>query len=158
VGVIGAGLMASQFALLFARKLRVPVLITDLDQARVDKGLGYIRGEIDKMQEKGRLSADDANQVRELISGTTDKTLYADCDWVIEAVFEETAVKQQVFAEIEPIISENAIIATNTSSLSVEEIGAKLQHPERLVGFHFFNPVAVMPLIEVVKTPTTDDA
>jgi 3-hydroxyacyl-CoA dehydrogenase/enoyl-CoA hydratase/carnithine racemase len=158
VGVIGAGLMASQFALLFARKLRVPVLITDLDQARVDKGLEYIRGEIDKMQEKGRLSADDANQVRALVSGTTDKSLYADCDWVIEAVFEELGVKQQVFAEIEPIISPEAVIATNTSSLSVEEIGAKLEHPERLVGFHFFNPVAVMPLVEVVNIPTTDDA
>ena len=158
VGVIGAGLMAGQFALLFARKLRVPVVITDLDQARVDKGLAYINGEIDKMQEKGRLSADDANQVRALVSGTTDKALYADCDWVIEAVFEETAVKQQVFAEIEPIIAEDAVIATNTSSLSVEEIGAKLAHPERLVGFHFFNPVAVMPLIEVVKTSATDDA
>ncbi|QZY52103.1 3-hydroxyacyl-CoA dehydrogenase NAD-binding domain-containing protein [Leucobacter tenebrionis] len=157
VGVIGAGLMASQFALLFARKLRVPVLITDLDQARVDKGLEYIRGEIDKMEQKGRLSSDDANQVRALVSGTTDKTLYADCDWVIEAVFEELGVKQQVFGEIEPIISPEAIIATNTSSLSVEEIGAKLEHPERLVGFHFFNPVAVMPLIEVVKAPGTDD-
>ncbi|MBK0421288.1 enoyl-CoA hydratase/isomerase family protein [Leucobacter sp. CSA2] len=157
VGVIGAGLMASQFALLFARKLRVPVLITDLDQARVDKGLEYIRGEIDKMQEKGRLSADDANQVKALVSGTTDKSLYADCDWVIEAVFEELSVKQAVFAEIEPIISETAVLATNTSSLSVEEIGANLAHPERLVGFHFFNPVAVMPLIEVVKTPSTDD-
>ncbi|GAA1619734.1 3-hydroxyacyl-CoA dehydrogenase NAD-binding domain-containing protein [Leucobacter chromiireducens] len=158
VGVIGAGLMASQFALLFARKLRVPVVITDLDQSRVDKGLDYIRGEIDKMAEKGRLSSDDANQVKALVSGTTDKALFADCDWVIEAVFEELGVKQQVFAEIEPIISETAVIATNTSSLSVEEIGAKLTHPERLVGFHFFNPVAVMPLIEVVKTPATDDA
>ena len=157
VGVIGAGLMASQFALLFARKLRVPVLITDLDQGRVDRGLEYIRGEIDKMEAKGRLSSDDANQVRALVSGTTDKTLYADCDWVIEAVFEELSVKQQVFAEIEPIIAEDAIIATNTSSLSVEEIGANLAHPERLVGFHFFNPVAVMPLIEVVKTPGTDE-
>ncbi|UOR03134.1 3-hydroxyacyl-CoA dehydrogenase NAD-binding domain-containing protein [Leucobacter allii] len=158
VGVIGAGLMASQFALLFARKLRVPVLITDLDQGRVDKGLDYIRGEIDTMEAKGRLSADDANQVRALVSGTTDKAAYADCDWVIEAVFEELGVKQQVFAEIEPIISETAILATNTSSLSVAEIGANLAHPERLVGFHFFNPVAVMPLIEVVKVPTTDDA
>ncbi|MFV0435088.1 MAG: 3-hydroxyacyl-CoA dehydrogenase NAD-binding domain-containing protein [Leucobacter sp.] len=158
VGVIGAGLMASQFALLFARKLRVPVLITDLDQGRVDKGLEYIRGEIDKMQQKGRLSSDDANQVRALVSGTTDKQLYADCDWVIEAVFEELSVKQQVFAEIEPIISPEAVIATNTSSLSVEEIGEKLAHPERLVGFHFFNPVAVMPLIEVVRAPSTDDA
>ena len=158
VGVIGAGLMASQFALLFARKLRVPVVITDLDQGRVDKGLEYIRGEIDKLHDKGRLSPDDANQVKALVSGTTDKTQFADCDWVIEAVFEELGVKQQVFAEIEPIISETAVIATNTSSLSVEEIGAKLAHPERLVGFHFFNPVAVMPLIEVVKTPSTDDA
>lgn len=158
VGVIGAGLMASQFALLFARKLRVPVIITDLDQTRVDKGLDYIRGEVDKMLEKGRLSSDDANQIKALVSGTTDKTLFADCDWVIEAVFEELGVKQQVFSEIEPIISETAVLATNTSSLSVEEIGAKLANPERLVGFHFFNPVAVMPLIEVVKVPSTSDA
>ena len=158
VGVIGAGLMASQFALLFARKLKVPVLITDLDQGRVDKGLAYIRGEIDKMEAKGRLSSDDAGQLRALVHGTTDKSEYADCDWVIEAVFEELGVKQQVFAEIEPIISPEAVIATNTSSLSVEEIGANLAHPERLVGFHFFNPVAVMPLIEVVKVPSTDDA
>ena len=157
VGIIGAGLMASQFALLFARKLRVPVLITDIDQARVDKGLDHIRGEIDKMLEKGRLTRDDANQITALVRGTTDKSLYADCDWVIEAVFEELGVKQQVFAEIEPIIPETAIIATNTSSLSVEEIGAKLAHPERLVGFHFFNPVAVMPLIEVVRVPSTND-
>ena len=158
VGVIGAGLMAGQFALLFARKLRVPVLITDLDQARVDKGLAYIHGEIDAMLAKGRLSQDDANQIKALVSGTTDKSLYADCDWVIEAVFEELSVKQQVFAEIEPLISETAVIATNTSSLSVTEIGANLAHPERLVGFHFFNPVAVMPLVEVVRVPSTDDA
>lgn len=157
VGVIGAGLMASQFALLFARKLRVPVLITDLDQSRVDKGLAYIRGEIDKMLEKGRLSADDANQITALVQGTTDKSQYADCDWVIEAVFEELGVKQQVFAEIEAIVPETAVLATNTSSLSVDEIGARLEHPERLVGFHFFNPVAVMPLIEVVRTSATDD-
>lgn len=157
VGIIGAGLMASQFALLFARKLRVPVIITDIDDARVQKGLAYIRGEIDQMHEKGRLSADDANQVKALVHGTTDKSEFADCDWVIEAVFEELGVKQQVFAEIEPIISETAIMATNTSSLSVEEIGAKLAHPERLVGFHFFNPVAVMPLIEVVRVPSTSD-
>lgn len=157
VGVIGAGLMASQFALLFARKLRVPVLITDLDQSRVDKGLAYINGEIDKLEQKGRLSPDDANQVRALVHGTTDKTEYADCDWVVEAVFEELSVKQQVFAEIEPIISETAVLATNTSSLSVHEIGANLAHPERLVGFHFFNPVAIMPLIEVVRTPDTGD-
>ena len=157
VGIIGAGLMASQFALLFVRKLQVPVLITDLDQARVDKGVAYIHEEIGKLEAKGRVDADTANKLRGLVTGTTDKSLYADCDFVIEAVFEEVGVKQQVFGEIEKIIAEDAVLATNTSSLSVEEIGAKLAHPERLVGFHFFNPVAVMPLIEIVKTPTTAD-
>ncbi|MFB8892846.1 3-hydroxyacyl-CoA dehydrogenase NAD-binding domain-containing protein [Microbacterium plantarum] len=158
VGVIGAGLMASQFALLFVRKLQVPVLITDLDQARVDKGLAYIRDEIGKLEAKGRIDSDTAGKLRSLVHGTVDKSEYADCDFVIEAVFEEVGVKQQVFGEIEKIIADDAILATNTSSLSVAEIGAKLAHPERLVGFHFFNPVAVMPLIEVVKTSQTTDA
>jgi len=158
VGVIGAGLMASQFALLFVRKLQVPVLITDLDQARVDKGVAYIHDEIGTLEAKGRLDGDTANKLRALVTGTTDKSAYADCDFVIEAVFEEVGVKQSVFAEIEAVVADDAILATNTSSLSVEEIGAKLAHPERLVGFHFFNPVAVMPLIEVVKTPQTSDA
>jgi len=158
VGIIGAGLMASQFALLFVRKLQVPVLITDLDQARVDKGVAYIHGEIGKLEAKGRLDGDTANKLRALVTGTTDKSLYADCDFVIEAVFEEVGVKQAVFGEIEKIVAPDAVLATNTSSLSVEEIGSQLEHPERLVGFHFFNPVAVMPLIEVVKAPKTDDA
>jgi len=158
VGVIGAGLMASQFALLFVRRLKVPVVITDLDQARVDKGLDYIRGEINTLRGKGRLSADEANRLMALVSGTTNKADFADADWVIEAVFEELGVKQEVFAEIEKHVSETAVLATNTSSLSVEQIGATLAHPERLVGFHFFNPVAVMPLVEVVKAPSTDDA
>jgi len=158
VGIIGAGLMASQFALLFVRKLQVPVLITDLDQARVDKGVAYIHDEIGKLEAKGRLDGDTANKLRALVTGTTDKSLYADCDFVIEAVFEEVGVKQAVFGEIEKIVAPDAVLATNTSSLSVEEIGSQLEHPERLVGFHFFNPVAVMPLIEVVKAPKTDDA
>ena len=157
VGVIGAGLMATQFALLFVRRLQVPVVITDLDQERVDKGVATIRGEIDALLAKGRLSSDDANRLKALVTGTTDKADFADCDWVIEAVFEELGVKQTVFADVEQYISPEAILATNTSSLSVEQIGAKLKHPERVVGFHFFNPVAVMPLIEVVKTPKTTD-
>ncbi len=159
VGVIGAGLMASQFALLFVRRLQVPVVITDLDQARVDKGIAYIHGEIDELLAKGRIVSDEANRLKALVTGTTDKADFADCDWVIEAVFEELGIKQDVFAEIEQYVSPTAILATNTSSLSVEQIGAKLKNPERLVGFHFFNPVAVMPLIEVVRTPqTTDEA
>jgi len=158
VGVIGAGLMASQFALLFARRLRVPVLITDLDQGRVDAGIERIRGEIAQLASKGRVSSDEANRLVASISGTTDIADFAGCDWVIEAVFEELGVKQTVFANVEPHLSPEAVLATNTSSLSVEAIGAQLAHPERVVGFHFFNPVAVMPLVEVIRTPQTDEA
>ena len=158
VGVIGAGLMASQFALLFVRRLKVPVVITDLDQDRVDKGVAYIHGEIATLLATGRVSPDEANRLKALVTGTTDRSLFSDADWVIEAVFEELGVKQDVFAQIEKYVSDTAVLATNTSSLSVGQIGAKLAHPERLVGFHFFNPVAVMPLIEVVNTPATDEA
>lgn len=157
VGILGAGLMATQFATLFARRLKVPVIITDLDQERVDRGVAAIKAEIDKLADKGRIDSDEQNRIKALVTGTVDKADFADCDWVIEAVFEELGVKQAVFGEVEPHLSETAVMATNTSSLSVEEIGAKLAHPERLVGFHFFNPVAVMPLIEVVKTSKTDD-
>ncbi|MBX3099894.1 MAG: enoyl-CoA hydratase/isomerase family protein [Salinibacterium sp.] len=157
VGVIGAGLMARQFALLFVRRLQVPVVITDLDQTRVDEGVANIHKEIHDLLAKGRISQDESNRLEALVSGTTDKADFADCDWVIEAIFEELDAKQKVFADVEQYISPEAILATNTSSLSVEQIGAKLKHPERVVGFHFFNPVAVMPLIEVVKTPHTTD-
>jgi len=158
VGVIGAGLMARQFALLFVRRLQVPVVITDLDQGRVEEGVAYIHKEISDLLEKGRIGNDEANRLQALVTGTTNKADFADCDWVIEAIFEELSAKQDVFAEVEKYISPEAILATNTSSLSVEQIGAKLANPERVVGFHFFNPVAVMPLIEVVRTPHTTDA
>jgi 3-hydroxyacyl-CoA dehydrogenase/enoyl-CoA hydratase/carnithine racemase len=157
VGIVGAGLMASQFALLFVRKLKVPVVITDIDQQRVDKGVTGIRASIDDLQAKGRLSRDESNRLKALVSGTTDLGDFADADWVIEAVFEELEVKQNVFANVEKVVSETAVLATNTSSLSVTAIGSELRHPERLLGFHFFNPVAVMPLVEVVKTGSTDD-
>jgi 3-hydroxyacyl-CoA dehydrogenase/enoyl-CoA hydratase/carnithine racemase len=157
VGVIGAGLMARQFALLFVRRLQVPVVITDLDQARVDEGVAYIHKEIHALLAKGSISQDESNRLEALVSGTTNKADFADCDWVIEAIFEELEAKQNVFADVEQYISPETILATNTSSLSVEQIGAKLKNPERVVGFHFFNPVAVMPLIEVVKTPKTTD-
>lgn len=157
VGVIGAGLMATQFALLFVRRLQVPVVMTDLDQERVDRGVATVHQEIDKLLDKGRVDSDTHARLKSLVTGTTDRDEFADCDWVIEAVFEELSVKQQVFSEFEQIIPETAILATNTSSLSVAQIGSVLQHPERLVGFHFFNPVAVMPLIEVVKVNSTSD-
>lgn len=157
VGIVGAGLMASQLALLFARRLQVPIVLTDLDQARVDSGLAYVRGEIDTLHAKGRISADARNRLTALVSGSTDKAAFADANLVIEAVFEEMSVKQQVFAEVEAVVSPECVLATNTSSLSVTEMAAGLDHPERVVGFHFFNPVAVLPLVEVVRAERTDD-
>jgi len=159
VGIVGAGLMASQLALLFARRLEVPVVLTDLDQARVDKGVGYVHAEIDKLLLKGRASQDKANRLKALVSGAVDKSeVFADADFVIEAVFEELKIKKQVFADVEAIVSPECVLATNTSSLSITEMAADLAHPERVVGFHFFNPVAVMPLLEIVRGERTDDA
>ncbi|WP_329363842.1 3-hydroxyacyl-CoA dehydrogenase NAD-binding domain-containing protein [Streptomyces sp. NBC_00669] len=158
VGVVGAGLMASQLALLFVRRLEVPVVLTDIDQARIDKGVGYVHGEVDKLLGKGRIGQDQANRLKGLVTGHLDKaTAFGDADFVIEAVFEEMGVKQQVFAELEAVVRPDAILATNTSSLSVSEMAAKLEHPERVVGFHFFNPVAVLPLLEIVRGEGTDD-
>jgi 3-hydroxyacyl-CoA dehydrogenase/enoyl-CoA hydratase/carnithine racemase len=158
VGVVGAGLMAAQIALLFARRLQVPVVMTDLDQARVDSGVSYVHAEIDKQLSRGRISADAANRQKALVTGSVSKDGFADADFVIEAVFEELTVKRQVLAEVEAVVQDRCVLATNTSSLSVTAMASGLAHPERVVGFHFFNPVAVLPLVEVVRGQATDDA
>jgi 3-hydroxyacyl-CoA dehydrogenase/enoyl-CoA hydratase/carnithine racemase len=158
VGIVGAGLMASQLALLFIRNLKVPVVITDLDQTRVDKGLAWINAEIDKLVEKRRLNDEGARRLKGLLTGSVDQKAFSTCDFIIEAVFEELSIKQKLFKDLEALISPECILATNTSSLSVERMGEGLAHPERVVGFHFFNPVSIMPLLEVARTSKTDDA
>ena len=157
VGVVGAGLMAGQLALLFARRRNVPVVLNDLDQKSLDKGVSYVHGEVDKLLGKGRINQDKANHLKALVTGSLSKDAFSDADFVIEAVFEKMEIKQQVFSEVEAVVSPDAILATNTSSLSVTEMASKLKHPERVVGFHFFNPVAVMPLLEIVRGEKTDD-
>ena len=158
VGIVGAGLMASQLAMLFIRSLKVPVIMTDLDQERVDKGVAYVHGEIDKSLAKGKITQDKANQLKALITGSTSKEGFADADFVIEAVFEEMGVKKKVWAEVEQVVTPECVLASNTSSLSITEMASDLEHPERVVGFHFFNPVAVMPLLEIIPGERTDDA
>ena len=158
VGVVGAGLMASQLALLIVRNLKVPVVMTDLDQGRVDKGVAWVHGEIAKLVEKKRLNPESAQRLNGLVSGSVDQKVFASCDFIIEAVFEELSIKQKLFKDLEGIITPECVLATNTSSLSVEKMGEGLSHPERVVGFHFFNPVAVMPLLEIARTSKTDDA
>jgi len=158
VGIVGAGLMASQLGLLFVQRLEVQVILTDIDQARVDKGVGYVHSEIDKLLQKRRITKDKANRLRGLVKGSLSKEEFADADFVIEAVFEEMAIKKEVFAGLEAFVSAECVLATNTSSLSVTEMAGELKHPERVVGLHFFNPVAVLPLLEVVRGEATDDS
>ena len=158
VGVVGAGLMASQLALLLLRNLKCPVVMTDIDQARADKGVAWVKAELTKLVEKKRMSAESAARLALLISGSADQSVFAGCDFVIEAIFEELTLKQELFKKLEKIVGPECVLATNTSSLSVQAMSEGLEHPERVVGFHFFNPVAVMPLLEIARTTHTDDA
>jgi len=139
VGIVGAGLMATQLATLFLRRLEVPVVLRDIDQARIDEALQTIREEVGA--KKPFLAT--------IVDGGTGWEQFAGCDLVLEAVFEELDVKREVVAAVRKV-APDAILATNTSSLSVEEMGAD-------IGLHFFNPVAMMPLVEIVRTPQTTD-
>jgi 3-hydroxyacyl-CoA dehydrogenase/enoyl-CoA hydratase/carnithine racemase len=156
VGIVGAGLMASQLATLFLRRLEVPIALRDVSDAAISSALDAIRGELTAQVAKGRYDEGKARFLGELVTGSTEYDGFADCDLVLEAVFEDLAVKKQVFAEVEVLADAECVLATNTSALSVTELSADLEHPERLVGMHFFNPVAVMPLVELVGTPATD--
>jgi len=157
VGIVGAGLMATQLATRFLRRLEVPIAIRDLDQEIVDRALAGIQAELETLVQKGRYDEGKARFLASLVTGGTGYDHFADCDFVLEAVFEEMAVKQEVFAELEAVVSPGCVLATNTSALSVTDMGANLEHPERLAGLHFFNPVAVLPLVEIIRTPETDD-
>ena len=157
VGIVGAGLMARQLALLFLRRLEVPVVLRDLTREQVDEAGAWIADELGDLVRRGRLAEGKARFLGSLVSGGTEWGVFAGCDLVLEAVFEEMAVKKEVFAELEKVVSPECVLATNTSSLSVTEMGADLEHPERVVGMHFFNPVAVLPLVELARTPRTDD-
>jgi 3-hydroxyacyl-CoA dehydrogenase/enoyl-CoA hydratase/carnithine racemase len=140
VGIVGAGLMATQIATLFVKRLEVPVVMRDIEQSRVDEALKTIREDV----------AERNPFLATLVDGGTGWEQFEGCDIVLEAVFEELDVKREVFAAVRKV-APDAILMTNTSSLSVEEMGAD-------VGMHFFNPVAVMPLVEIVRhTGTTDD-
>jgi len=157
VGILGAGLMASQLAQLFIHRLGVPVVMKDVEEEVVRKGCAYVEKQFQKMVERGKLTEGKKRYLASLLHGTLDYKDFADCDFVIEAVFEDMKVKQRVFAEAEEVLRANAILATNTSSLSVTEMASVLKHPGRVVGFHFFNPVAVLPLVEIIRADKTDD-
>lgn len=157
VGVIGAGLMASQLGFLFLQRLEVPLVMKDINQEVLDKCKAYIDAQLDGLAKKGRIEEPRANFLKGLVTYTLEDKDFAGCDFVIEAVFEEMGIKKKVFANVEEYVSDTAILATNTSSLSITAMASDLKHPERVIGFHFFNPVAVLPLLEIIKGEKTSD-
>jgi 3-hydroxyacyl-CoA dehydrogenase/enoyl-CoA hydratase/carnithine racemase len=150
VGLVGAGLMAAQLAALFLRRLEVPVAMRDVSEAALASARETVEEALAEQVAKGRYDEGKARFLGSLLYTSTGYEDLADCDLVLEAVFEELDVKKQVFAELREHTEPDCILATNTSSLPVTEMGAD-------VGIHFFNPVAVLPLVELVRTPRTDD-
>jgi 3-hydroxyacyl-CoA dehydrogenase/enoyl-CoA hydratase/carnithine racemase len=157
VGVIGAGLMASQIGFLFLQRLDVPLVMKDISQEVLDKCKEYIDGQLDRLVKKGKAEEPKADFLKTLVTYTLEDKDFKGCDFVIEAVFENMGIKQKVFAAAEEYLSETAILATNTSTLSITEMASQLKNPERVIGFHFFNPISAMPLLEIIKGEKTSD-
>jgi 3-hydroxyacyl-CoA dehydrogenase/enoyl-CoA hydratase/carnithine racemase len=157
VGVIGAGLMASQLGFLLLQRLEVPLVMKDISQEVLDKCKDYIGAQLDRQAQKGKIDQAKADFLKTLVTYTLEDEGFAGCDFVLEAVFENMGVKQKVFAAAEKHVSDTAVLATNTSTLSITEMASKLKHPERVIGFHFFNPVSAMPLLEIIKGKKTND-
>jgi 3-hydroxybutyryl-CoA dehydrogenase len=133
------------------------VVVRELDQEKLDKGFGKIEKQLGRAVEKGKLEEGDAKQIRERIQGTLDYADLADCDLVIEAIDEDLGKKLEMWGEVDPIVKDDAYLATNTSSLPVAEQAAATERPDRFLGLHFFNPPQVMPLLEVVRADETGD-
>ncbi len=157
VGVVGAGLMATQLATLFARRLETPLVITDVEPGRAEQAVETIRGELEKLVARGRLGEGKARFLGSIVTAGESLDDYAGCDLVLEAIFEELPLKQELFAGLERVVGPECLLVTNTSALSVTAMAEGLEHPERVVGLHFFNPVAVLPLVEIVRTALIDD-
>jgi 3-hydroxybutyryl-CoA dehydrogenase len=156
VGVLGCGLMGHGIAQICAQA-GWDVVVREVDQGRLDAGIGKIEKQLARSVEKGKLEQTDADAVRARISPTLDYADLADCDLVIEAITEDLGAKLEMWKEVDGIVKEGAAFATNTSSLPVADQAAATSRPERFLGLHFFNPAQVMPLLEVVSADATSD-
>ncbi len=160
--VVGAGTMGGQIAQTIAAA-GIPVVLKDIDDALVQAGLDEARnvttGQISKLAEKGKITAEQAEQqiaaILGRIDGTTSYAAFGDVDFVVEAVPERMEIKQAVFAELDACTPGHAILASNTSSLSITEIAEATLRPDKVVGFHYFYPASIMPLIEIVEGDET---
>ncbi|HVF60782.1 MAG TPA: 3-hydroxybutyryl-CoA dehydrogenase [Thermoanaerobaculia bacterium] len=156
VGVLGSGLMGSGIAEVCARA-GYPTVVREVNEELLEKGMGRIRGSLDKAVEKGKLEAAQRDEAAARLSGTVDLAAFEDCDLVVEAIVENPEEKRQTFAALDTAVKPEAIFASNTSSLTITQLAMSTKRPDRFVGLHFFNPVPVMKLVEVVRTLATSD-
>jgi len=156
VGVIGCGVMGAGVAQICAQA-KYQVVVKDIDMERVNKGINSINAFLTKSIEKGKITADDKTATLSRLKPTTDVKDLADCDLIVEAVFEDLELKKKTFAELDKICKKDTIFITNTSALSVIDIAKATNRIDKLAGMHFFNPVPIMKLVEVIKTIATSD-
>ena len=156
VGVLGSGLMGSGIAEVCARA-GYPTVVREVNEELLEKGMERIRGSLDKAVEKGKLEAAQRDEAAARLSGTVDLAAFEDCDLVVEAIVENPDEKRQTFAALDTAVKPEAIFASNTSSLTITQLAMSTKRPDRFVGLHFFNPVPVMKLVEVVRTLATSD-
>ncbi len=155
-GVLGAGTMGNGIAHVLARA-GVEVRLCEVEQRLLDRGLGAIRKNLDREAGRGKLSQEEAEAAIGRIRGTLDRAELSDCDLAIEAVTEKFEVKQEIFRELDALLPRHAILASNTSSISITRLAGQTGRPERVIGMHFFNPVPVMQLVEVIRGMATSE-
>ena len=156
IGIIGAGTMGTGIAQVCALA-GLSAVIMDVDEERVARGRSGIGSALEQLVKKAKLSAADRDTALGRLRGTTEYGALRDCDFVIEAATENEAVKLKILRQVDALAKDGAIVATNTSSISITKLGAALKRPARVVGLHFFNPVPLMALVEVVRGRQTDD-
>jgi 3-hydroxybutyryl-CoA dehydrogenase len=156
VGVIGAGTMGNGIAQL-AAQIGCDVVMRDIENSFVDRGLKSIDKFLAKSVEKGKLAADEKTKIMGRIKGTTNMADLKDVDFVVEAVIEDLALKKSVFKELDALCRPEVILATNTSSMSITEVAAATKRPDKVCGVHFFNPAPIMKLVEIIRGYHTSD-
>ena len=156
ISVLGAGTMGAGVAQILAQAGH-EVILRDLQEDFVQKGIDTISKNLDRLVKKEKINDEQKAGILEKITGTTDISLLGDVDLVIEAVIENMDIKKKIFAELDAVCKEETIFATNTSSLSITEIASATNRPDKVIGMHFFNPVPVMKLVEVIKGIATSE-
>jgi len=157
IGVLGAGTMGSGIAQVAAQNGHQVVLI-DTNQSQLEKAQNNLFKTLEKLVEKGKINSDDASSIQRNINYSSELKDFSQCNLVIEAIVENLSIKHQVFKSIEEIVSEDCILASNTSSLSIASIGSALNLPNRIIGIHFFNPAPLMPLVEIIPAVQTESS